>query len=171
MRVAVSLGLMLALLVTSPAAGAPEDQLDSETQLCVAVTYDGTRIPPGDLEDAKALQRALRRGWARLEEAVGCTWWKRPVIPSPTPEPAASVLDVRAEAERSCPAAFRQPCLDSYLAIAQTGFAGVLCVFPESRWSIGTPGQDGHGEAVGDACEPDGTVVSVINPGGFIPEP
>ena len=82
----------------------------------------------------------------------------------PPRDDATPVVEVKvtpglheAEAADVCPAEFLEPCTEMYVATVESGFPGVVCIFPAGQWSIGTPGENGNGRRVGEACGTDGT--------------
>ncbi len=76
------------------------------------------------------------------------------VTETPDGPDAGALVD---EAVAVCPDEFREPCTEMYLQTVYSGLPGVVCIFPDGQWAIGTPGEFGNGRHVGEDCGMDGS--------------
>lgn len=75
-----------------------------------------------------------------------------PAVSVPSVPPASA--SVEELARQACPADVANECVKGVVDAASSGLPAALCIFPDNKWSVVTPGADA---AVGSTCGTDNT--------------
>ena len=155
--------LLLTLGVAAVACDSDEGAENGTTPAAVA-TQD---VAPEDTDEAAPEVTPEPSPEATPEPTPEATPEPTPeATPEPTPENGAvdgetdgdAEAALRTEAEALCPAAFLEPCTESYIQSATGPFEAALCITPDGLWFIETP-QGG----VGDTCSgSEGVIVAIV---------